>query len=386
MLLTRIRVPGRARDEWPFILPAVRMLSGRGLRFTAGVTFFIGENGSGKSTIVEAIADACGINAEGGKAGTKYASRGPTTMLGEVLDAELTVAGFRLLDGPRLKRRGFFFRVETLFNLAQNVSGRYGFWEDDLTEQSHGEGFFTVLDRMVSGPGLYLMDEPEAALSFSSCLQLMGLMDRVARQGGQIVCATHSPILGIGRSPAWPSTPPAARCFCRRSRPAGTPSTGRTMPTSRWAATTKPERSVPDGVREVREELGLDIAYWELQPLGIRQTAVTLDPGWVEREFQYWHLLPLDASLEEIPLDDSEVSGLVQIDLSDAIALAGGDRVKVAARYLLRTEEGREYVDGTLSRDKLIPGYLDTDGDQLYLRLFIAAHRYLGGERTHLFW
>ncbi|GLW98560.1 AAA family ATPase [Microtetraspora sp. NBRC 16547] len=61
--------------------------------------------------------------------------------------------------------------------------------------RAHGEGFFTVLDRMVAGPGLYLMDEPEAALSFTSCLRLIGLMDRVARDGGQIVCATHSPIL-----------------------------------------------------------------------------------------------------------------------------------------------------------------------------------------------
>ncbi|MCC5580564.1 AAA family ATPase [Microtetraspora sp. AC03309] len=195
MLLSRLRVPGRVPDEWPFTLPAVQQLARRGLKFTAPVTFLVGENGSGKSTIVEAIADACGINSEGGKAGTKYASRGPTTLLGEVVDPELTVAGLRLLHGPRLKRRGFFFRAETLFNLGQNVSGRLGFWDEDLTEQSHGEGFFTVLDRMVSGPGLYLMDEPEAALSFNSCLRLIGLMDHVAKEGGQIVCATHSPIL-----------------------------------------------------------------------------------------------------------------------------------------------------------------------------------------------
>ena len=144
---------------------------------------------------MEAIADVCGINSEGGKAGTKYASTGPATPLGEVLDADLTAAGLRLLHGPRLKRRAFFFRAETLFNLGQNVSGQYGFWEDDLTEQSHGEGFFTVLERMVSGPGLYLMDEPEAALSFQSCVRLVALMNRVAGEGGQIICSTHSPIL-----------------------------------------------------------------------------------------------------------------------------------------------------------------------------------------------
>ncbi|WP_433411954.1 AAA family ATPase [Microtetraspora malaysiensis] len=195
MLLSRLRVPGRVPAEWPFTLPAVRHLAGRGVRLTAPVAFLVGENGSGKSTIVEAIADVCGINAHGGKAGTKYASRGPATPLGRVIDADLTAAGLRLLHGPRLRRRAFFFRAETLFTLGQNVSGRYGFWEDDLTEQSHGEGFFTVLDRMVSGPGLYLMDEPEAALSFTSCLRLIGLMDQVARDGGQIICATHSPVL-----------------------------------------------------------------------------------------------------------------------------------------------------------------------------------------------
>ncbi|MEU9889108.1 AAA family ATPase [Sphaerisporangium sp. NPDC051011] len=194
MLISRLAVPARLAAKWPFTLPAVKGLSS-GVELTTPVTFLVGENGSGKSTIVEAIADACGINSEGGKAGTRYASTGPATPLGEVLEAELTVDGLRLVRGPRLKRRAFFFRAETLFNLGRSVSGRYGFWEEDLTEQSHGEGFFTVLDRMVSGPGLYLMDEPEAALSFHSCLRLVGLMDRVAGQGGQIICATHSPIL-----------------------------------------------------------------------------------------------------------------------------------------------------------------------------------------------
>ncbi|WP_062358044.1 AAA family ATPase [Herbidospora yilanensis] len=196
MLITRLSAR-RLPDSWCATLPVVRHLADRGLPLTAPVTFFVGENGSGKSTIMEAIADVSGINSEGGKAGTKYASTGPATPLGEVLDADLTVTGGRLLHGPRLKRRAFFFRAETLFNLARGVvtfEGK-GFWADDLTTQSHGEGFFTVLDHMVDGPGLYLMDEPEAALSFRSCLRLAGLMHRVAGEGGQIICATHSPIL-----------------------------------------------------------------------------------------------------------------------------------------------------------------------------------------------
>lgn len=194
MLLTRLSAR-QTPSGWVTSLPPVRHLAEHGLTLNAPVAFLVGENGSGKSTLIEAIADVCGINSGGGKAGTKYASTGPATPLGEVMNAELSATGLRLIHGPRTRRRAFFFRAETLFNLGQNVSGRPGFWEDDLTEQSHGEGFCTVLERMVSGPGLYLMDEPEAALSFHSCVRLIGLMNRVAEQGGQIICATHSPIL-----------------------------------------------------------------------------------------------------------------------------------------------------------------------------------------------
>ncbi|MFD0772536.1 NUDIX domain-containing protein [Streptomonospora algeriensis] len=144
--------------------------------------------------------------------------------------------------------------------------------------------------------------------------------------------------------------------------------------------------TIPEGVRELREELGLDTPYTDLQPLGIRQTAVTLAPGWIEHEFQYWHLLPLDLDMADIPLDDAEVSGLVEIALDDAIALAGAETTQASARYLVRDgQDGhRQILDGALTREDLIPGYLTVD--QLYLRMFIAARRYLNGEGTHLFW
>lgn len=144
--------------------------------------------------------------------------------------------------------------------------------------------------------------------------------------------------------------------------------------------------TIPQGIREIREELGVDVCYTDLQPLGIRQTAVTLAPGWMEREFQYWHLLPLDLDLEQIPLDDAEVSGLVELDLTTAIDLAAGTHPDAPARYLTRDGANRRYTDGTLNRTDLIPGYLDDNTDQLYLRLFIATRRYLAGESTHLFW
>jgi predicted ATPase len=183
-------------DGWPFTLPPVRQLRDRGLDFDGPVTFLVGENGSGKSTVVEALAELFKISTDGGKPGTRYAPvvREPS-VLGAALEADFTRRGLGLIAGPRLSRRGFFLRAETLFNLAQNVSGMPGFWSADLNALSHGEGFLTVLQSMFAQPGLYLMDEPEAALSFTSCLGLVGLMERLAADGGQIICATHSPLL-----------------------------------------------------------------------------------------------------------------------------------------------------------------------------------------------
>lgn len=100
-----------------------------------------------------------------------------------------------MLRGPRNKRRGFFLRAETAFDMMNAVSGRLGYWEADTSAMSHGEGFLTVFAERFTEPGLYLMDEPESALSFSSCLQLVMLMHDLAQSGAQIICATHSPIL-----------------------------------------------------------------------------------------------------------------------------------------------------------------------------------------------
>jgi 8-oxo-dGTP pyrophosphatase MutT (NUDIX family) len=142
--------------------------------------------------------------------------------------------------------------------------------------------------------------------------------------------------------------------------------------------------TIPDGIREVHEELGLPVAYGDLHPIGLRQTAVALAPDYIERDFQHWHLLPLDVALEEIPLADAEVSGLVDIALDDAITLADGDTDIVPARYATRTDSGLEYSGATLGRADLVPNYLKLD--QLYLRLFVAARRFCAGERAHVFW
>lgn len=142
---------------------------------------------------------------------------------------------------------------------------------------------------------------------------------------------------------------------------------------------------IADGVRELHEELGLtNLTYTDLHPIGLRQTAVTLGADYLEREFQHWHLLPLETGLEKIPLADAEVSGLVEIDLANAIELAAGNSDQVPAHYATRTEEGMRYQEGILARTDLVPNYLKLD--QLYLRLFITARRYCNGERVHLFW
>jgi len=195
MFIERVRLPASIPDKWPFTMPPVRQLAAEWLTFDRSVTFLVGENGSGKSTLIEALADAVKINTEGGKAGTRYSSTGEKTPLGSALLADLTPAGLRMVAGPRHAKAGFFLRAETLFNLARNVSGRAGFWDADLEQQSHGEGFFTVLESMFSRPGLYLLDEPEAALSFISCLRLVDFLHELGRSGSQVICATHSPII-----------------------------------------------------------------------------------------------------------------------------------------------------------------------------------------------
>ncbi|MFC4003006.1 AAA family ATPase [Prauserella oleivorans] len=199
MLVRRAFIPEGLRPaacaSWPYTVPCVAELAHNGLEFTAPVTMLVGENGSGKSTLVEAIAEAFKLDAHGGRAGRKYGNDRPRTPLGEVLQLETTPDGARMRSGPRTKRKGFFLRAETAFGLMNTVSGMKGYWEADTSEMSHGEGFLTVFAEMFQGGGLYLMDEPEAALSFTSCLQLVALMHDLGHSGAQVICATHSPLL-----------------------------------------------------------------------------------------------------------------------------------------------------------------------------------------------
>ena len=176
-------------DVHPFDLPAVQALDE--LDLDPGVTVLVGENGSGKSTLVEAIAVAAGFNAEGGSRNFAFTTRDSTSPLHEHL---------RLVRAPRRPSTGFFLRAESFFNVASQVEllGReiakaYG--DRSLHEQSHGESFLSLVLHRFGPHGLYVLDEPEAALSPQGCLALLRAMHDLVAAGGQFLVATHSPLV-----------------------------------------------------------------------------------------------------------------------------------------------------------------------------------------------
>ncbi|MFI6766353.1 AAA family ATPase [Streptomyces sp. NPDC050355] len=185
---------GTAEGGWPWTVPCVRQLAEEGLALRAPVTFLVGENGSGKSTLAEALAEGFGLDSYGGSAGYKYASSRESSLLGGLMRFDPTREGRRMVRGPRTRRKGFFLRAETALDAlsGEHSSLRLSRHPDEM---SHGEGFLLALRERFTQPGLYVMDEPEAALSFSSCLELVGLMSELGRGGAQIICATHSPLL-----------------------------------------------------------------------------------------------------------------------------------------------------------------------------------------------
>ena len=178
---------GEVPDRWPFTLPPVAQLLREGLDLPAGVTFLVGENGSGKSTLVEAVAAAAGLNPEGGSRSARFSTRASESELHEVL---------QLVRSPGAPRGAFFLRAETMhgmYTYLESLGG--GPPGPALHEMSHGESFLQVLSDRFDEPGFHLLDEPESALSFTSCLALVAVLQRLAAAGGQVLCATHSPLL-----------------------------------------------------------------------------------------------------------------------------------------------------------------------------------------------
>src|SRR4051812_8228600 len=189
-------VPSRRRapelDKWPYSIPAVaQIIAAGGFEIPPGVTILVGENGSGKSTIVEALAAI-------------YPRKGfenPFAMVTGV-GASDEDSPLRFHLKPKLvhmaSRAGFFLRAESMhqFLAAVDQSEKaWGYGESKMQQQSHGESFLDVLRHRFQDVGVYFLDEPEAALSFQSSLALMVLLDTMRQEGSQVILSTHSPIL-----------------------------------------------------------------------------------------------------------------------------------------------------------------------------------------------
>ena len=178
-------------------LPVVRYLAENGIDFHSQVTFFVGENGSGKSTLIEALAISQGFNPEGGTKNFSFSTEDSHSELCNYL---------RVARGPIYPRDGFFLRAESFYNVASNIDqmdrepgpGRpvicnYG--GISLHKQSHGESFLALLDNRFKGRGLYILDEPEAALSPTGIIRLLKGMDQLVSKDSQFIISTHSPML-----------------------------------------------------------------------------------------------------------------------------------------------------------------------------------------------
>jgi predicted ATPase len=193
----RIYVKGNMeRDEssYPFNVPVIRTFRELILRKT--VTFIIGENGSGKSTLIEAIAVACGFNPEGGSKNFNFKTMESHSSFHEYLTVSRTA---------NREKDGYFLRAESFYNVASEIERldkegggppiKTYYGGKSLHEQSHGESFMALLENRLYGNGLYIFDEPEAALSPMRLLRLLVRIDELVKAGSQFIISTHSPIV-----------------------------------------------------------------------------------------------------------------------------------------------------------------------------------------------
>lgn len=179
-------------NEYPMSIPAIQQIES--VNTESQVTFLVGENGTGKSTIVEAIAVAAGFNAEGGTKNYSFSSQNSTSDLAD---------NITLVRGVHREKYGYFLRAESFYTTANySESGTFGmsgrpipilFNGKHIHEQSHGEAFLSIVDSF--RPGLFIFDEPESALSPQRIMTLMKAIHDLAEQGSQFIIATHSPIL-----------------------------------------------------------------------------------------------------------------------------------------------------------------------------------------------
>jgi predicted ATPase len=189
-----LRREGWDAGLYPFNLPVVRSL--HELVFHPKVTFLVGENGSGKSTLIEALAIAWGFNAEGGSKHLQFGTRPSHSPLHQFI---------RPVRSAKRARDGFFLRAESYFNVGtklENLGGPLDAYGGPIHDQSHGEAFMALLDHRFGGTGLYILDEPEAALSPNRQLSFLSRLHELVGQKSQFIIATHSPII-LSYPDAW---------------------------------------------------------------------------------------------------------------------------------------------------------------------------------------
>lgn len=173
-------------DEWPRSLAPVRHMCEHGM-LLGQATVLVGENGVGKSTIVEAIALAYGLSPEGGSTGAFHRTRPSESPLHEDLV---------LSRGAGASRWGYFIRAESMHGLFTYLEQHPGAIPERFHELSHGQSFLELVDRKLEGTGLFVLDEPEAGLSFQSQLTVVAaLLELLERPGAQLLVATHSPVI-----------------------------------------------------------------------------------------------------------------------------------------------------------------------------------------------
>lgn len=192
MYVEKVRKKNRDIDysEYPYNIPSIAAF--QEIEFTRPVTFFVGENGMGKSTLIEALAVLSGFNPEGGSRNFNFHTKETHSGLYDNLI---------LSRGYKIRKDGYFLRAESFYNVAtelenledSSVLEAYGGkW---LHEQSHGESFMSLLMHRFFEKGLYILDEPEAALSPAKQLQMLSRIHQLVQLDSQFIIATHSPII-----------------------------------------------------------------------------------------------------------------------------------------------------------------------------------------------
>jgi predicted ATPase len=182
-------------DKYPFTIPVVKNF--KGMRFEKPVTFIIGENGSGKSTLLEAIAVAYGFNPEGGSRNFNFATQESHSSFYKHL---------RIGKSDNYASDGYFLRAESYYNLATEIDKldnehgggtpiKYSYGGKSLHKWSHGESFWALLEHRLGGNGVYIFDEPEAALSPMRLLRFLVRIDDLVKANSQFIISTHSPIV-----------------------------------------------------------------------------------------------------------------------------------------------------------------------------------------------